>query len=195
MVGLEGTALMGSHLVMNHRSSNLCIVSCGDEDTPVKLMFLAVPSPTTENHNDNSCLLPEGWDAKHATSIACSQEADSTCDDAGTPPGSTSCDDAGTPPDSTSCDDAGTPPAVAEERDVRKPSRPCKEKRNRYKKLVKRLEVQILQDPSSFDFETISLPPSLQRNDRQRVKLMERMNSFHYRAKIHDEFEVNMVTL
>jgi len=78
---------------------------------------------------------------------------------------------------------------------VCKHSRPCKEKRNRYKKLVKRLEVQILQDPSSFDFETISLPPSLQRNDRQRVKLMERMNSFHYRAKIHDEFEVNMVTL
>jgi len=164
-------ALMGAHHVMTHRSPNLCIVRCGGADTPVKLMFLAVPSPATEYHNDNSGLLPEGWDAKHAASIACLQEADST-----------------------SCDDAGTPSAVAEERGVWKHSRPCKEKRNRYKKLVKRLEAQILQDPSSFDVETVSLPPSLQRNDKQRAKLMERMNSFQYKAKMRDEIEVNRAT-
>jgi len=172
MVDLKGTALMGTRHVMNHRSPNLCIVRCGGEDNPVKLMFLAVPSPATEYHTDSSGLLPEGWDARHATSIACLQEADST-----------------------SCDDAGTPPAVAEERCVWKPSRPCKGKRNRYQKLVKHLEAQILQDPSSFDFQTVTLPPSLQRNDTQRAKLRERMHSFQYQAKMRDEVEVNRATV
>jgi len=172
MVALIDTALMGSHLEINHHVSNLCIVKCGDEDSPVKLMFLAAASCATEYHNGNLCLLSEAQDAKHSTSIACSQDTDSA-----------------------TCNDAGTLPAVAEEHGVRKPNRPCKGKRNRYKKLVKRLQIQFLEDPGFFKLETSSLLPSLQRNDKQRARLMQRMDNFTNKAKMCDVVEINIGTL
>jgi len=146
MGALLDTALMESHLKINHHVSNLCIVKCGDQDSPVKLMFAA--SRASDYHNGNTCLLSEAQDAKPSTSIACS------------------------------CNDAGTLLAVAKQHGVKKPNRPCKGKRNRYKKLVKRLQIQFLEDPSSFELETVSLLPSVHRNDTQRARLMQRMDNF-----------------
>jgi len=171
-VDLLDTALMGSRPVTDHSAPNLCTVKCGDQDTPVKIMFLAAPSPAMGDINVNTCLLSQGRDGKHATSTACSQDLDSTA-----------------------CDDAGTPLAVAEQYGVRKGGRPCKAKRIRYKNLVKRLEIQILEDPSSFDLEAMSLPPSLQTNDEQRAKLMQQMEVFKHRAKMCEEVVVNIGTL
>jgi len=167
MVGLMDTALMGSHLETNHQVSNVCNVRCGDTDSPVKFN-----SRATDYHNHNSCLMSEAQDSKHATSRASSQDTDSAA-----------------------CNDAGTLLAVAEEHGVRKRSRPCKGKRNRYKKFVKRLQIQFLEDPSSFKLETISLPSSLQKNDNLQARLMHRMENFMYQAKICEVVEVRIGTL
>jgi len=169
MVDLMDTALMGSIPVMNHGAPKLCIVRCGDQGAPVKLMYSV--SPAAEDHKVNTSLRSEGQDSKHSACIACSQDSDSTA-----------------------CDDAGTHVAAAEQLGVRK-IRPSKGKRSRYRKLVKRLEIQILEDPSSFDLEAISLPPSLQRNDKQRAKLMQTMEVFKYRAEMCGEIVVNLGTL
>jgi len=67
---------------------------------------------------------------------------------------------------------------------VRESRRPCKAKRDRYRKLVRRLEIQILASPDLFDVDKIDLPPSLQANDKQRHKLMQRLLRFKHQAKI-----------
>jgi len=172
VVAVIDTALMGSLFEINHHVSNLCIVRDGDEDSPVKLIFLAAPSRATDHQNCNLCLRSEAQDAQHAIRIACSQDTDSA-----------------------TCNHAGTLLAVADEHGVKKPNRPCKGKRNRYKKFVKRLQIQFLEDPSSFELETINLLPSLQRNDKQRPRLMQRMVNFMYQAKMCDVVEVNIGTL
>jgi len=67
---------------------------------------------------------------------------------------------------------------------VRKSPRPSKAKRDRYRKFVRRLEIQILANPDLFDVDKIDLPHSLQTKDKQRQKLMQRLLSFQHRAKI-----------
>jgi len=171
VVAVIDTALMGSLFEINHHVSNLCIVRDGDEDSPVKLIFLAAPSRATDHQNCNLCLRSEAQDAQHAIRIACSQDTDSA-----------------------TCNHAGTLLAVADEHGV-KPNRPCKGKRNRYKKFVKRLQIQFLEDPSSFKLETISLPSSLQKNDNLQARLMHRMENFMYQAKICEVVEVRIGTL
>jgi len=68
----------------------------------------------------------------------------------------------------------------AEERDQekKKAPRPCKGKRNRYKKLVHHLERQIMANPGVFTMDDIVLPPSLQANQTQRLKLIDRMAKY-----------------
>jgi len=160
IVDLTGTSLMTSCPKMKHRTPMLYPVRLGDKDTPIKLMFLEAPPPSLEHYSDNTYLLSAEKQNKHATSFATSQESDSTA-----------------------CSDVGILEAAAE---VRK-CRPCKGKRNRYKKLVKKLEAQILDNPESFNLEPMSLPPSLQRNDKQREKLMQRMQKFKYSVKMCQE--------
>jgi len=75
-----------------------------------------------------------------------------------------------------------TDEAVAEERNQEKKNRPCKGKRNRYKKLVQRLETQISENPEIFDIDQVVLPPSLQANHSQRLKLIDRMERYKNRA-------------
>jgi len=64
---------------------------------------------------------------------------------------------------------------VAEELNQAKKSRPCKAKRNRYKRLVDRLQRQICENPEVFTMDQVALPPSLQANDRQRLRLIDRL--------------------
>jgi len=72
---------------------------------------------------------------------------------------------------------------------VRKSPRPSKAKRDRYRKFVRRLEIQILANPDLFDLDKIDLPPSLQANDKQRQKLMQRLLRFKHRAKMGEVAE------
>merc|ERR1719277_898297 len=53
--------------------------------------------------------------------------------------------------------------------------RPCKGKRDRYRKLVSRLTTQIAADPDSFNLETVELPPSIASNEVVKSKLMTKM--------------------
>jgi len=142
--------------MMNHRAPMLYPVRLGDRDTPIKLLFLDVPPP---DYKDNSWLLSAEKDSKNVASLASSQESDST-----------------------TYDDAGILGAGAGEQGVRH-SRPCKGKRDRYTKLVKHLENQILDNPDSFNLDPARLPPSLQSNGKQREKLMQRIQSFKDRVK------------
>lgn len=49
--------------------------------------------------------------------------------------------------------------------------RPCKDKRARYHKLVKRLTDQIDEDPEAFDIESIEMPPAVVWDDTAKAKL------------------------
>jgi len=86
--------------------------------------------------------------------------------------------------DSPELADAGEPELMVQEQVAYKKSRPCKGKRDRYKKLVKRLQADIQADPVTFDLNALTLPPSLQANDKQREKLLERMDRYQHRVKI-----------
>jgi len=116
-----------------------------------------------EDYSNNSLFLSAEEDGKHATSFVTSQDSDAT-----------------------ECDHAGTFEADDEKQGVRK-SRPCKGKRNRYKKLVKSLKGQISENPDSFCLEPTSLPPSLQRNKKQQEKLMQQMQIFKYQVRMRQE--------
>jgi len=154
---------MTSFPAMNQRSPMLYAVNLGDQSTPVKLMFLNAPPPALEDYSNNSLFLSAEEDGKHATSFVTSQDSDAT-----------------------ECDHAGTFEADDEKQGVRK-SRPCKGKRNRYKKLVKSLKGQISENPDSFCLEPTSLPPSLQRNKKQQEKLMQQMQIFKYQVRMRQE--------
>jgi len=81
-------------------------------------------------------------------------------------------------PIDVSCD-SSTEILGAEERDqVQKMPRPCKGKRNRYKKLVQRLQTQIMANPGGFTMDDIVLPPNLLANHTQRLKLIDRMKRY-----------------
>jgi len=56
--------------------------------------------------------------------------------------------------------------------------RPCKGKRDRYRKLVTRLNRLIECDPYNFDIEKVSLPPSIETNPLMKEKLIVKMNAF-----------------
>jgi len=71
---------------------------------------------------------------------------------------------------------------VVEEQNQAKKSRPCKGKRNRYKKLVDRLQRQISENPVVFAMDQVDLPPSLQANDRQRLRLIDRLKSYQHKV-------------
>jgi len=53
--------------------------------------------------------------------------------------------------------------------------RPCKNQRERYRKLVCRLEEQVRADPFGFEFTQIELPPSVADDTRLRAKLQRRL--------------------
>mmetsp|Transcript_28666 Transcript_28666/g.89123 ORF Transcript_28666/g.89123 Transcript_28666/m.89123 type:complete len:387 (-) Transcript_28666:59-1219(-) len=53
--------------------------------------------------------------------------------------------------------------------------RPCKGKRERYRKLLTRLTYQVEQDPENFSVDKLDLPPSIMANDARKAKLAERM--------------------
>jgi len=71
---------------------------------------------------------------------------------------------------------------VAEEQNQAKRARACKAKRNRYKRLVDRLQKQISDNPVVFSMDEVVLPPSLQTNDRQRLKLLDRLKSYQHKV-------------
>jgi len=68
---------------------------------------------------------------------------------------------------------------VAQEQVVCEKRRPSKGKRDRYNRLVKRLEADIQANPAFFDWNTITLPPSLQANVKQQEKLRRRIERYH----------------
>mmetsp|Transcript_107290 Transcript_107290/g.313727 ORF Transcript_107290/g.313727 Transcript_107290/m.313727 type:complete len:266 (-) Transcript_107290:284-1081(-) len=53
--------------------------------------------------------------------------------------------------------------------------RPCKNQRERYRKLVCKLEEQVRADPFGFEFTQIQLPPSVAGDTRLRAKLQRRL--------------------
>ncbi len=53
--------------------------------------------------------------------------------------------------------------------------RPCKGKRDRYRKLVSRLEGEIQCDPDSFDVDKLELPPSIAADECARAKLLAKL--------------------
>lgn len=65
--------------------------------------------------------------------------------------------------------------------------RPCRAKRNRFLKLVKRLEAQVLEDPKGFSMDNVALPPSLVENHGERQKLFDLMESFQYKVLTSDQ--------
>jgi len=71
---------------------------------------------------------------------------------------------------------------VAEEQNQSKKCRPCKGKRNRYKKMVDHLQKQISENPEVFTMDQVILPPSLQANDRQRLRLFDRLKRHQHKV-------------
>jgi len=53
--------------------------------------------------------------------------------------------------------------------------RPCKGKRDRYRKLLTRLQQQVEEDPDGFNAENLDLPPSISSNEAGKAKLVARM--------------------
>jgi len=78
---------------------------------------------------------------------------------------------------------------------VGKNHRPSYGKHKRYQKLVRRLEIQIMANPDLFDLDKIDFPPSLQANDKQRQKLMQRLLEFKHQAKIGEVAEKHWIKL
>jgi len=77
---------------------------------------------------------------------------------------------------------SSTAEPVAEKTDQGKKTRPCKAKRNRYKKLVHKLQTEISDNPEVFRMDQIDFPPSLQANESQRLKLIDRMERYQNRV-------------
>jgi len=75
-------------------------------------------------------------------------------------------------------DDASLKASEASSEAENKTYRPCRAKRNRFQKLVKRLEAQILEDPEAFTMDKVALPPSLVNNQGERQKLIDLMETF-----------------
>jgi len=71
-------------------------------------------------------------------------------------------------------------PAPEDQSQVKK-GRPCKKKRNRYKKLVHRLQTKISENPEVFTMDEVVLPPSLQANGSQRLKLIGRLERYQHK--------------
>merc|ERR1719323_2853015 len=61
--------------------------------------------------------------------------------------------------------------------------RPCKGKRDRYRKLLSRLTSQIECDPFSFKMDSIELPPSIASNETVKNKLMSKMQALMEQAQ------------
>jgi len=76
-------------------------------------------------------------------------------------------------------EDGDSTALVAQEQIVCKKHRPCRGKRLRYKRFVKRIEAHIQANPVSFDLNKITLPPSLQANVKQQEKLRRRIERYH----------------
>jgi hypothetical protein len=53
--------------------------------------------------------------------------------------------------------------------------RPCKGKRNRYRKLISRVEDSIDLNPEAFDPDQVQIPPSLASNEALRTKFFSRL--------------------
>jgi len=77
---------------------------------------------------------------------------------------------------------SSTDEPAAEEQNQETKRRPCKGKRNRYKRLVHRLQAEISEKPEFFTMDEVVLPPSLQANDCQRRKLIDRMERYQHRV-------------
>jgi len=73
---------------------------------------------------------------------------------------------------------SSTEDSAAEEQNQTNKKRPGKGKRDRYNKLIQRFQTQISENPEGFAIDEIVLPPSLQANDKQRLKLIEQMERY-----------------
>jgi len=71
-------------------------------------------------------------------------------------------------------------PTSDQQSQATKRNRPCKGKRHRHKKLVHRLQMQILENPEDFTMDDVVLPPSLLANEEQRLKLIGRMKLYQH---------------
>jgi len=67
----------------------------------------------------------------------------------------------------------------------KRPSRPCKGKRERYRNFVERLKMEISANPESFRMENIALPPSLVENARKRENLMHFIECYRREVRAH----------
>jgi len=75
---------------------------------------------------------------------------------------------------------SSTEDTAADEQNQTNKKRPSKGKRDRYNKLIQRLQTQISENPEAFTIDEVVLPPSLQANDKQRLKLIEQMERYHH---------------
>jgi len=141
-------------LIATRHLSNL-----GEQDLPREPVFIIRAPPGLEESGLYLSLQSCGEDLNHPTSTAYAKDRDATA-----------------------FSDAGKPELIAQPQELNKKSRPCKGKRNRYKKLVLRLQADIKADPVSFDLNMLSLPPSLQANDEQRRRLQNRLEHFRLLA-------------
>jgi len=143
-------------LIATHQLSNL-----KDQDLLLEPVFIIPPPPGFEKQDFCMSLVSFGQGRNNPTLIAHASDSEST-----------------------ELADAGKLDLMAQEQVAYQKGRPCKGKRDRYKKLVKRLEADIKADPVSFDLNLRTLPPSLQANDKQREKLRIRMGQYQHWVKI-----------
>mmetsp|Transcript_107558 Transcript_107558/g.195647 ORF Transcript_107558/g.195647 Transcript_107558/m.195647 type:complete len:471 (+) Transcript_107558:70-1482(+) len=61
--------------------------------------------------------------------------------------------------------------------------RPCKGKRDRYRKLVVRLTQSIEEDPDNFDLDRVELPPSVEKSETVKEKLRKKMHIYAERIR------------
>lgn len=67
--------------------------------------------------------------------------------------------------------------------------RPCKGKRDRYRKLVVRLEHEMERDPDAFDVAKVQLPPSLSSSGAAHEKLLAKLQSRLHVAQVRRQGE------
>jgi len=65
----------------------------------------------------------------------------------------------------------------------RERQRPCKSKRDQYKKMVKKFEVEILKDPFGFNIESVNVPPRIFASPELTSKFMRRLESIAHGAR------------
>jgi len=85
------------------------------------------------------------------------------------------------PPDSRNRPDGQSQPQFTD--GGKSKARPCKGKRDRYRKLVSRISKQIMADPFSWSAEMIYIPPSVDCNPELKRKFMARMAAIAERAR------------